>query len=51
MTDVPIIQNQATDLLGKSTDWFLYERDMLHERVKELSTASCSEQQEQYRKI
>ena len=27
-------RNQSTDLLYKSIDWFLYDRDICHERVK-----------------
>ena len=27
-------RNQTIDLLYKSIDWFLYERDFRHERVK-----------------
>ena len=26
--------NQSIDLLSKSMDWFIYERDLRHERVK-----------------
>ena len=26
-------RNQFIDLLSKSMDWFLYDRDLLHERV------------------
>ena len=26
-------RNQSIDLLSKSIDWFLYDRDLLHERV------------------
>ena len=29
-------RNQSIDLLCKSTDWFLYDRDLRHERVKYL---------------
>ena len=28
-------RNQSTDLLCKSMDWFLYDRDLRHERTKE----------------
>ena len=28
-------RNQSTDLLCKSMDWFLYDRELHHERVKE----------------
>ena len=34
MTVVFIIKKQSTDLLCKSMDWFLYYRDLRHERVK-----------------
>ena len=27
-------RNQSIDLLCKSMDWFLYDRDLCHERVK-----------------
>ena len=27
-------RNQSIDLLSKSVEWFLYDRDFLHERVK-----------------
>ena len=26
-------RNQSTDLLSKSMDWFLYDRDLCHEKV------------------
>ena len=29
-----IERNQSIDLQGKSMDWFLYDRDLHHERVK-----------------
>ena len=32
MTEVP--RNQFIDLLCKSIDWFLYDRDLHHERSK-----------------
>ena len=28
-------RNQSIDMLSKSLDWFLYDRDLRHERVKE----------------
>ena len=28
-------RNQSIDLLGKSVDWFLYERDIGRQKVKE----------------
>ena len=28
-------KNQSIDLLRKSMDWFLYDRDLCHERIKE----------------
>ena len=31
-------RNQSIDLLCKSMDWFLYNRDLHHERVKNLQT-------------
>ena len=34
MTEVPRYRNQSIDLLSKSVDWFLYDRDLRHERVK-----------------
>ena len=34
MTEVSIIQKPSTDLHCKSMDWVLYDRDLLHERVK-----------------
>ena len=33
MTEVPA-RNQSVDLSSKSMDWFLYGRDLRHERVK-----------------
>ena len=27
-------RNQSTDLQNKSMDWFLYDKDLRHERVK-----------------
>ena len=36
MTEVTIYRNQWIDLLSKSMDWFLYDRDLRHERVKAL---------------
>ena len=35
MTEVSIKQKPAIDLQFKSMDWFLYDMDLLHERVKE----------------
>ena len=35
MTEVPIIRNQSIDLHCKSMDWFLYDKDLRHERVKD----------------
>ena len=32
---VPSYQNQSTDVLCKSMDWFLYDRELRHERVNE----------------
>ena len=34
MTEVPRYRNQSIGLLSKSVDWFLYDRDLRHERVK-----------------
>ena len=34
MTEVPVYRNQSIDLQRKSMDWFLYDRDLHHERVK-----------------
>ena len=36
MAEVPINRNQTTDLIWKSVDWFLYDRDFRHERVNAL---------------
>ena len=33
MTEVPIIWNKSIDLLCKSMDWFLDDRDSRHERL------------------
>ena len=33
MTEAPIIYNQSIDLQNKSMDWFLYDKDLCHERV------------------
>ena len=34
MTEVPFIhRNQSIDLLFKAIDWFLYDRDLHHERA------------------
>ena len=32
-----LYRNQATDLLWKSMDWFLYDNDLRHERVNILN--------------
>ena len=34
----PSYRNQSNNLLCKSMDWFLYDRDLFHERVKTLFT-------------
>ena len=34
MTEVLIYGNQSIDLLCKSLDWFLYDRDLRHEIFK-----------------
>ena len=31
-------KNQSIDLLSKSKDWFLFDRDLRHERVKEVTS-------------
>ena len=36
MTDIP--RNQSIDFQSKSMDWFLYDRDLLNERVKVLES-------------
>ena len=33
MTESVSYKNQSIDLLFKSMDWFLYDRDLRHERV------------------
>ena len=35
MTEPISYRNQAIDLLCKSMDWFLYDRDLLHEGVNQ----------------
>ena len=35
--------NQFTELLYKSMDWFLYDRDLRHERVKYVLIPHCSQ--------
>ena len=37
MTEVLIYRNQSIDLLYKSVDWFLDDRDLRHERVNKQS--------------
>ena len=34
-------RNQSFDLLCKSMDWFLYDRNLRHERVKEMINLWC----------
>ena len=34
MTEADIIKKTSTDLQSKSTDWFLYDIGLRHERVK-----------------
>ena len=36
--EVPSYRNQSIDLLCKSMDWFLYDRDLRHKIIKCLST-------------
>ena len=36
MTEVPSYRNQSIDLLCKSKDWFLYDKDLRQERVNKL---------------
>ena len=36
MTKSLLYRNQSNNLLCKSMDWFLYDRDLRHERVKEI---------------
>ena len=38
MMEVLSYRNQSTDLFCKSIDWFLYNRDLCHERFKTLFT-------------
>ena len=35
-------RNQSIDLFCKSKDWFLYDKDLRHERVKKIDTSSCT---------
>ena len=35
MTEVPTHRNQSIDLLRKSMDWFIYDKDLRHERVNQ----------------
>ena len=39
MTEPISYRNQAIDLLCKSMDWFLYDRDLLHEGVNQAEIA------------
>ena len=34
ISEVPIVYKQVIDLQIKSMDWFLYDNDLHHERVK-----------------
>ena len=34
MAEVSVINKQSIDSFSKSMDWFLYDRDLLHETVK-----------------
>ena len=34
ISEVPIVYKQVIDLQSKSMDWFLYDKDLHHERVK-----------------
>ena len=34
ISEVPIVYKQVIDLQSKSMDWFLYNKDIHHERVK-----------------
>ena len=36
MTEVPFLRNQSIDLQSKSMNWFLYDRDLRHERINAL---------------
>ena len=36
MTEVSIIRNHSIDLQNKSIDWFLYDKNLRHERVNVL---------------
>ena len=38
MTEVSSYRNQSIDLRRKSMDWFLYDSDLRHERVKPFRT-------------
>ena len=35
MTEVSTYRNQSTDLPSKSMDWFLYDKNLNHERINE----------------
>ena len=39
MTEVPIIRNHSIDFQNKSVDWFLYYKNLRHERVNALLLA------------
>ena len=36
MAEVSFIRNQSIDLQSKSMEWFLYDRDLRHERINAL---------------
>ena len=38
MTEVPVYRNQCIDLQSKLLDFFLYDRELRHDRVKKLLT-------------
>ena len=40
MTDVLSYRNQSINVLCKSMDWFLYDRDLRHERVNSWFTVN-----------
>ena len=42
MREVPTYRNQSTELLYKSMDWFLYDRNIHHERVTKVLRTSFS---------
>ena len=51
MSEVLPYRNRSIDLQSKSMDWFLYDRDLRHERVNERSISGSFDRIRKFPKL